>query len=361
MKLFATTCLTLLAGATYAVDVKLYGQINKGMFVFDDGATQEFTVLDNILSSTRMGVKGEQNLDNGLTAGVVYEMEMVNNSSYAATQNTAANAAATPLPTTLLQTRHAHVGLAGDFGAVHVGRLGSAVDSVLSLNDMAGAADVMGPEYRFIGGGMKFRNANGTLSAFSINQFTENQYSNRVDAVRYTTPVWNGLSAKGALAQAGDADMALNFEGLVFGDIKTKASAGFWANNNTSFAANSVDKKYYGIISAKDASTGLAGTLVYTQVALANAASNAEDPNSVYAKLSYAKNAYEVAADYGITSHYQSVTAPKSELTTFGLAGQYQLVPGVSAGVLFRQYQADVTGSDLDNMNLYGVNLRMKF
>ena len=49
---------TLLAGAVAAsanaVDVKLYGQVNKSLLGYNDGRDTNFVVLDNQLSSTRI-------------------------------------------------------------------------------------------------------------------------------------------------------------------------------------------------------------------------------------------------------------------------------------------------------------------
>ena len=72
--LFATSALAVagfVAADASAVDVEMYGQVNKLFAVSDDGQNTETTVWDNDNSSTRFGMKGSQALDNGLTASVL--------------------------------------------------------------------------------------------------------------------------------------------------------------------------------------------------------------------------------------------------------------------------------------------------
>ncbi|MCP5404759.1 MAG: porin [Pseudomonadaceae bacterium] len=361
--LLTASAATLLAAQGFAVEVDLYGQVNKMLLGYDDGQTTDVVVADNDLSSTRFGLKGKQKLDNGLTASVLFEAEMQSNPSDTFSQNfaTPQTQSLTPASTTPVNfaERQANVGLSGDFGGVYLGQLSTAIDGVLT-QDLTGVKDVMGANYRKIGGGLNFRTTAGANSGITVRSMAETFDAVRADAIRYDSPIFNGFQGKLAVAQGGDLDGSVNYNGTA-GDFKLKGAAGVHFNNdNTSVAANAISARYQASVSAKHTS-GVAGTLAYSTASLQNKAIGANDPTNWYAKVGYAWDAYEVAADYGRASHFRSVAAGDDTLTSYGLGGQWNLTDGVSAAAFFRNYDAEITGTATDSINLYGVNMRVKF
>ena len=77
-------------------------------------------------------------------------------------------------------------------------------------------------------------------------------------------------------------------------------------------------------------------------------------------KLGYTWDAFEVGADYTKASDMQIGTL-NQEATAWGLAGQYNMGNGVSLAGLYRNLDLDRTGTDTDSINLYALNLRVKF
>ena len=66
------------------------------------------------------------------------------------------------------------------------------------------------------------------------------------------------------------------------------------------------------------------------------------------------------------SKHYSSIgvlgAAPaEDKLNSFGLGAQYNMGQGVSVAALYRNLNADRTAVDLKSINLYGVNMRVKF
>lgn len=360
--LLATASLMALSAPTFAVDVDLYGQVNKMLLGYDDGANTDVVVSDNDMSSTRFGMKGKQKLDNGLTASVLFEAEMQSNASNTFTQNTTAGQSSTPTSTGTVNflERQANVGLSGDFGGVYLGQLSTSIDGVL-MQDLAGVSDVMGANHRKIGGGLFFQQTgNAGISTVTVNSLAETMDRNRADAIRYDSPIFNGLQGKLSVAQGGDLDASVFYDAAM-GDFKAKAAAGVYFNNDlASNTANAQATRYQASASLKHTS-GVAGTLAYSTVSLDNKAAGANDPTNWYAKVGYAWDAYEVAADYGKAEHFGTPTAASNELTTMGLGGQYNLGNGISLAAFYRNYDADVTGVNLDSIGLYGVNMRVKF
>lgn len=363
LALFSTS---LLAGVVtiapaYAVDVKLYGQVNKALMGYDDGANTDFTVVDNDLSSTRFGLKGEQKLDNGLTASVLLEMESQSNASDVITQNATTGQSNTPTSsgTTNLVERHAAVGLTSNYGGVVLGKTSTATDGVF-LKDKAGVADVMSADIFKFGGGLFYTNSGtGVSSTVSTKGRTFQGGTDRDQVLRFDSPKVNGFSAKASVAQGGDVDLSAQYD-TKFSGFDVIATGGVKFNNDSATGTNIVDTRYIAAVSAKHES-GFAGTLAYATETLDNKTANAQDPDQWYAKVSYAWSAYEVAADYGVANNFGAVTTATSKVTSYGLGAQYNMGNGVSLAGMYRNFDADVTGSTLNDIDMFVANMRVKF
>jgi predicted porin len=370
--LLATTALAFVAAHASAVDVELYGQVNKGLFAYDDGYDTNTIVTDNMLSSTRFGFKGAQALDNGLTASVLFETEMSSNPSNGLTQSgtgTFHSNATTPASTAAtFAERQARVGLSGNFGGVYLGQQSTAIDGVLT-QDLTGAQDVLSADTNKIGGGFQFRqnNAAHTLTGVSINNMTTSIGTNRADSIRYDSPIFSGFQARASVAQGGDAEGAVFYDGA-YGDFKIKGAVGVqMVNSSTTTATNALESNYAASLSVAH-NSGIAGTLGYVGQTLDKKTAGAEEAQGWYAKVGYAWDAFEVAADYGANENFRSATAYEDKLTSFGLGAQYNLGNGVSVAGLYRNFDADystgttaATKVNTDGIDLYGVNLRVKF
>lgn len=353
--LLATTALAFVAAHASAVDVELYGQVNKGLFAYDDGENTDFVVQDNSLSSTRFGVKGAQALDNGLTASVLLEGEMASNASNALTQNSGAGNSSTPTNTTSVtfNERQARVGLSGNFGGVYVGQQSTAIDGVLT-QDLVGGQDVMSADYAQIGAGYNLRNSAGALTANKIGDLVSGIAQSREDSVRYDSPIFAGFQARASVAQGGNAEGAVFYDGAA-GDFKIKGAGGVRFVNDQTATGTDVEQQYAASLSAAH-SSGLGATIAYDRADR----ETGRDADSWYAKVGYSWDAFEVAADYGVNDDYAGA-ATSSELESFGLGAQYNLGQGVSVAGLYRNYDAKVAGVSAQDIDLYGVNMRVKF
>lgn len=363
--LLATTALAFVAAHASALDVQMYGQVNKGLFGYDDGQDSNVVVIDNALSSTRFGVKGSQALDNGLTASVLLEGEMTSNSSDSFTQGSVSGSTGTQTTpgntSSSFNERQARVGLSGNFGGVYLGHQSTAIDGVLT-QDLTGTQDVMSADYGRIGGGLKLRNSNNSFAAGSttIGDLTDGIAQSRTDSVRYDSPIFAGFQARASVAQGGNSEGAVFYDGTA-GSFKLKGAAGVrFTNDETTQTANRVDREYVASVSALHTS-GLGATVGYTRQDIENKAASADAPESWYAKVGYAWDAYEVAADYGMNDNFSNASLNKDQLKAYGVAAQYNMGNGVSVAGLFRTYDSDVTGTSGQNIDLYGVNMRVKF
>lgn len=358
--LLATTALAFIAASASAVDVEMYGQVSKGVFAFDDGQNTDFVVGDNDNNSTRLGVKGAQALDNGLTASMLFEGEMNDNNSSTFTQNATAGQSSTPANSAAASftSRQARVGLSGNFGGVYVGKQSTAFDGVID-QDLVGAADVMNIDIANIGGGLNFRTAAGGLTADSVADLAGTHSQNRANSVRYDSPIFAGFQGRASVAQGGDLEASVFYAGQM-GDFNAKAAAGVAFVNDEATTATNRDDVVYGASASLAHNSGVAATLGYTQTELESKTAGVDEPSKWYGKVGYAWDAFEVAADYSTAEGYLK-TAAKGDLDSYGLGAQYNMGNGVSLGALYRNFDAEIAGSSTDSIDLYGVTMRVKF
>jgi hypothetical protein len=145
-----------------------------------------------------------------------------------------------------------------------------------------------------------------------------------------------------------------------FGHITVDGGLGYTFNNsNDNNAANPTSGSFLGTISAKHDS-GVAGTLGYTKSSIGNKAAGIQDPKGYYAKLGYNWASYGVAVDYGRFEN-PIASATSNKLNSLGLGADYDLGHGVVVGGLYRNYNADVTGTDLKSIGLYVLNMQVAF
>lgn len=323
-----------------AVDVELYGQVNKTLMQTDNGTTSEFGVRDNDKSSTRVGLKGQQALDNGLTASVLVEYEL-NGDDTRTKSGTAINSGAASTVT----ERHARVGLSGMFGTVMVGHTSVATDGATE-QDMAGVSDLLGSDIARFGGNTTF---GGAITAGTEAQDVYTRFDgDRADVVAYHTPVIAGVQGRLSTSEGGEIQAAAFYKGK-YDAFAVKAAAGYESNST-----NGVDHTITGSVSVKHDS-GLAGTYAYGTQSTENGTSEAD---MHYVKVGYAFDALEVAADY---ASHDTDNGVNLEGKAYGVGVQYDLGHGVSVAGAYRQLEAEDNAGDADEIDLIMANVRVKF
>lgn len=110
-------------GAAHADTTNLYGALGFNLNVSDDGNTKN-DVLDLGTHASRFGIKGTEDLSNGLQTFFKFEINVATGDAYS---NTAAGGANS--------TRYAHLGLQGEnFGKLTLGRQDSLWKTVMDKN-----------------------------------------------------------------------------------------------------------------------------------------------------------------------------------------------------------------------------------
>jgi general bacterial porin, GBP family len=175
--LIASAALAMVAGTAQAQSsVTIYGAYGNSVTNTKTNGVSAATEAQNAsrdhLSTTALGIKGTEDLGNGLSAFFVLEGDLSGNGVLGGVTTTVANtgAAATGTETTNIFNRHAHAGISSKtLGTLSAGRQND------SVKDTEGLAQVYN---------------------LSDNLANKTRIGDRIaNSVKYAMPVWNGLGA----------------------------------------------------------------------------------------------------------------------------------------------------------------------
>lgn len=207
------------------VSLQVYGQVNKGLLIWDDGIDSDAFVVDNQVSTSRFGFKGKASIQPGWTAGYNMEFELNDNRSDEVTQGKGGdegNDAAA------LRIRQNHFYVESDkLGRLTVGHGSTAADGAYEVNlaNSGRSSDVN------IGNSFSVRTAAG--GAFGrLNNWANNLDSTRNDVIRYDSPSVYGFILSASWGDNDYADVALRFK-KDFGSMRVAAAVAYqWDNQN---------------------------------------------------------------------------------------------------------------------------------
>lgn len=364
----------------YAADVDVYGQVNKSFVSFNDSNTKESVVVDNDYSSTRLGVKGTEMLDNGFKVGVALEYEITSNDSETSmVTDQIPNAQSTPSNTdATFKERVARVTIGADtLGTFAVGKFASATDGVTEI-DLGGVKDVMGSAVDRMGGSLRFYDsANGAYDAVTVGAMIDNMDGyddlgsngqgnfDQVNGVGYRSPIISGAQIRVTLIQGGDYDMSLRYNAKL-GGLAVAAGLGLFvyndeaSNTTTAPTENKLAHRYSGGIAFKHDS-GLSASVALGAITLENPKAQQKTPEFYYTKLGYQWDDYALALDYGSYSDMDLDNAGVAD--TFGLGAQVNLGHGISTAAFYRNIKPELKDQTktLEDISLAGVNVRVRF
>lgn len=175
--LAAVAVLGAFAGSALAADVTLYGKVDLGVrYVHDDVAgetTDSWGLKSGGSSSSRWGIKGSEQISEGLTVG--FQLESGINADNGEDQDD------------IMFRRESRLYVATDYGTLHMGRFG-ALDSATGSVDMTAGMSASGTGY-----GDYIANQGLVMKTHSRNN----------NSIAYTAPTFAGVKVT-AMASLGD-------------------------------------------------------------------------------------------------------------------------------------------------------------
>lgn len=339
-----TSCLLassfLLATTAQAIEYKISGQVSRMIVAPDDDSGDSIQHQDIGWSGSRFRFTGEEDLENGLTAGFRLEQQLQSNPSFAsagADQVDGGN-------DDFIDNRHQEIYLKGSFGKVAIGK-GDGAANGSTENDLSGTAlssssnhqDNWG-NYVIVAGDTPDDN----ITWDSI--FTMNDGISRVNRLRYDTPAFAGVSGAISFDQGDAMEIAVRYKGDIGG---TKFSSALSFVDAADFAN---DATVLGFSASALHSSGINLTLALSD---RDNSGDTPDQDAMTLKLGYKTGAHAFTVDFGTGERGDD------EADTTGITYATTLGKGVESFVTFRQLGADIALAE--DVQLLALGGRVKF
>ncbi len=350
------------------VKVDVYGQVNRAVLYSDDGNRDEWYLVDNDNSSTRLGLNAKAGASDDLTAGGRVEVEFQSNDSNLVNQFDKSG-----VGDNNFRKRWLDFSLESKrFGSLFVGH-GDTASNNTSETDLSGTGVVGYSSIADMAGGQIFYNdhtrsydltGGDPSTGTTVGDVFDNLDGlSRNDRVRYDTPRFYGFS--GAVsAVADDAyDASLWYSGQWAG-VKLAAAASYVKPNDLKPAT---DDQSSGSISALHPS-GLNLTLSggVRSFRVESGSPGRDDAAFWYTKLGYRKGFFDIgetrfSAEYG---EYDDMAQNDDEATVYGLQAvqvidrwgtEYYL------GYRLHELERDAAEVDFEKIDSVMTGFRIKF
>jgi hypothetical protein len=336
------------------VNVKLYGWVNKAALYADDGEQDNWFVVDNSNSSTRVGLIGTANVISDINAGARMEVMYRTNPSTEASQNDKNN-----FGDSSFRKRHFDVFLESErFGKLSVGHGHTASDGTSQV-DLSGTAVVgYAPIGDFAGGQFWYDSKTKILSPTRIrNTFNDMDGLGRDDRIRYDTPDFWGFQASGSFISGNASDAALRYS-RELGNFKLAGAVAYSDPHNTS---DKIEDTMNGSLSVLH-SSGLNATLAAGRQDYK--VSGQDDGKFCYGKLGYRREFFSIgetalSVDYG---RNDNIDMDDDEAKAFGIQGVQYVEDWATEYYLgYRWHDLDRDDADFDDINAFMSGFRVKF
>lgn len=336
--------------------VEIYGQLNKGLLIFDDGgSTLGYIPVDNGNSSSRGGIRLYRDINENWSVGGNVEAEWT---PYSTNNVDQLNHGDFDWETWLLRKAEAYVD-GKDFGRIWVGQ-GSMASDLSAEVDLSGTSVVGYSLISDMAGGPFFRLDDGELSSVRVkNAFTNFDGLSRKLRVRYDTPKFAGFS----LSTSVGTQVVPTETDITVWDVAAryeKTIQDFEVAGAVAFSKPDGDQSLIdGSISLLHVPTGLSLT-----VAAAYSDEDPADGRYGYVKLGYQTDYFEVGKTaFSVDAYYgEDIAAAESNSTSFGAQFvqnldylQTELYLGV------RSYSYDEAAVEFDDSLAVLAGARVKF
>ncbi|MDX2266116.1 MAG: hypothetical protein NW215_14245 [Hyphomicrobiales bacterium] len=207
--------------------VTIYGQVNRAILAWDDGRQQDAYVVDNDVSSTRLGAVGGVRIGGDWTAGYRLEIELRDAGSdtvnQASDEGEGESAMATRIAAWYVES--------ASKGRLTVGQQSPASDDITLINLGASMSDA-GIHYNNAFG---LRLKSGPITDLTWESLVHTVDTYRGDFVRYDTPLMGGFLVSAAWGENDVWDAAVRHRGA-FAGVQFASGLGYMQNDELNFA-----------------------------------------------------------------------------------------------------------------------------
>jgi len=333
--------------------VKIYGQVNKAVLYGNDGNDDNFYLVDNDNSSTRVGLEGTIKPNDKYTIGTRIEVEYQTNPSNLVNQDNRR------LDDATFEKRHLDLWVdSNTIGKFSLGWGSTASDNTSEV-DLSGTSVVGYSDITTMAGGQLFyNNTTDSLSNTRIGSVFSNMDGlSRQERIRYDTPDFNGFVGSTSYISDGGGDFAVRYNAQI--DAFKLAAAVAYANPGST--SDTIDDQLAGSVSVLHDS-GFNGT--FAMGTRDNKGAGRDDGAFFYTKFGYRGRwcplgVTSLSADYG---RYSDISTNGDDADVMGFQMVQDLQEwGTEAYLGYRFHKLDRNGTDYDNINAIMTGMRVKF
>jgi hypothetical protein len=370
-QLAAAVGAALLVGGTavqaQALQIQLYGQVNRALMYADDGVQSKIFNVDGQPSSTRFGMTGTSAVMPGLRAGLRFETEFRSNQANAVRFGSETNSPS-------LGERHFDTWVEGGWGRVNLGQGSGAADGAAE-SDLSGTGLANGIGVADWAGAIRWRTAAGATLADSVEATINQQdFESRHDRVMYSTPSFGGFQARAGFGYkasqvpggnvGSDVKEASLWYGGKLGGLGQLAAAIGWSEEDAPAIAGAGKNETIGGSVSWLHGSGLNLTASYNEAKnqVSSSGNNAElflgKSKFTYLKAGWKVGQHAIAVDWAMGEDY---AAAGDESTMYGVGYVWNPIAWAEFYAAYKIHSLDRTGVSLEDITVATLGTRIRF
>ena len=360
------------------VSLKIYGQVNQALMVWDNGYESDAYVVDNDNSSSRFGFKGKAKINSDWSAGYQIEIEVESASSVGVSETTDDN--------TGFNLRKSFMFVKSKtLGKVSWGLVSVATDDITHNTFLSGTTKIVQPDIKYIRDFSVVNSAgNAVVAGLQWGELCGADVSDddqcfdigsRRNSIRYDTPSIAGFTLSAAWGENDFWDVALRYAGE-FGGLRVAAAVGYAEWSDTDAGANDEETSIAASASIFHTPTGLFVNGAYRNLELDTGTATPESDNYyVQAGIKQKWNSlgattfwgeYANSEDGALTSNANaSITGSEYERWGVGIAQNIDAAK-MQLYLLYRHHEAEVENggvaiTDIEDFDVFVAGGIIKF
>jgi predicted porin len=346
------------------VSLQIYGQVNKALMLWDDGVDSDAYIVDNEMSSSRIGLKGKARINSGLTAGYHIEFELKDASTQSVynfhpdfgTKNGDDGTADG------LSLRQNYWYLKSDtLGRIAVGHQSTAADGAheIVLSNSIRQSNIL------VGNSFRVRYSNGDYGS-TLGEWASNLDAGRNDVVRYDTPTIYGFILSTSWGDNDYGDVALRFK-KDFGAVRLAAAISYqWDDQDA--VQTATFETLGGSISAMHVPTGLYASFQAANREYDSPTDWNEEKSFWYVQAGIERKllscgATTIYGEYGLYTNEYSAN-DETEATRWGIGLNQRIdaaAMDIYANATFWSFDDSATTVDPEDLTTVLIGSRIKF
>lgn len=225
---------SLSANAAENLEFKVSGQVSRAITYADNGVETDTLFVDNTNSGTRLRVTGQMDINPGLTAGIAWETQYEDNSSFSLDIGDSDSSSA-------FVSRKRELWFKGGWGQFTLGQGDGAANNT-SETDLSGTW-IANNSGDFLHTGLSFADGAGNKVIGMGQAFSNFDGLSRNDRVRYDSPTYGPLGIAVSTGQ-DKSELGLFLDQKLSGGSKVKASLGYVKNEASDFTQVGLSASY---------------------------------------------------------------------------------------------------------------------